>query len=132
MIGFEFCSHFSIGNALTCIARSKAFFNQDLLRLEGHNYSEEILASIEGRMCTLKKEGVSLWLAASLDHLGDLLDFAARPVYDGRTQTAFDAHALVNKIGIREVDAGHEHLREALDMRFSSDTSVHVEQVIYS
>lgn len=81
-------------------------------------------------MSALEEEGVSFWLAANSKHPSNLIDVAAGPVYDGRTQTTFDADTLVDKVGICKVDAGDQHLREALDMGLSSYTPVNVEQVI--
>ena len=130
MISFELCDHVRISNALALIGCSEPFLNDDLLRLEGNYDREEILTSIQGRTCALEEEGVSLWLAASGKHLSNLVDVAPGPVYDGRTQTAFDADALVDQVGIREIDAGDQHLREALDMGLLGHTPVHVEQVI--
>ena len=97
MVGFEFCSRLSVGNALTCITRSKAILNEDLLAWKATTKRGDF-GPDRGGMRTLEEEGVSFWVAASGGHLGDHLDFAARPVYNGRTQTAFDAHAFVDKI----------------------------------
>src|SRR5260370_6655789 len=81
-------------------------------------------------MRALKQKDTSGWFTARCEHVLDVLNLSAGSVYDRRAESRFDRGALINKVWIRKVHTGDQHLQKTFDVLLSGGEAIDVEKIV--